>query len=102
MGVAERMIISFETVIEPYLAGAFEVALGDFAAAKESLSKLTEEEDKIEDDEALQDEVGVADEEDIKNESIKNDLADTEEDKTKLDAVSDVKTPEQNDTAEKS
>lgn len=100
--VAENMIITFENVIEPYLNGAFEVALGDFEAAKELLSKLTEEEDEIEDDAAVQDEENVASEDAVDNESVKNDVEGAEEDKTELDAVSDSEKLKQNDTVEKS
>eukprot|EP00547_Thalassionema_nitzschioides_P004866 CAMPEP_0194199522 /NCGR_PEP_ID=MMETSP0156-20130528/512_1 /TAXON_ID=33649 /ORGANISM="Thalassionema nitzschioides, Strain L26-B" /LENGTH=547 /DNA_ID=CAMNT_0038924431 /DNA_START=23 /DNA_END=1669 /DNA_ORIENTATION=+ len=92
--VAETMITTFDTVVEPYLAGAFEVALGNYAAGKELLNKLVQKAEEVEDE----DEDGIQNGDDDAGEN--GDKQQNDEEGTEDTPGIEADIPEQHDIVE--
>lgn len=89
--VAARFKTIFDQVVEPYMRGALEVALGDYNAAKSILpkrEKLELSEDVVGDDsqEVIEEELAGKEDQEV----IEEVLAEKEEDETKVEAGNDV------------
>jgi len=82
--VATSMLVMFDKVIEPYVRGALEVALGDYAAAKEYLKKEIEEvkEEAVEEEEADEEETEATQEEEEAVEEETEEIKENEEETT--------------------
>ena len=78
---ATGMLTLFEELVEPYLRGALEVALGDFSAAKEHLQKtvVEEEEEEVEEEEEQGEEKEEGDEPE-KDDEEENEMGEGAED----------------------